>query len=98
MYRWVTYNDNVTLVNNYGRPLFVTSSGGERNPICPASNSHAMYALVDGVQVVSTMDANATAYKTGFISFIVPAGSTYQVVSRPNSCAYGQFRLSAVTL
>ncbi|MGE4350645.1 MAG: hypothetical protein AB7E52_00470 [Bdellovibrionales bacterium] len=94
VYNGVGYFNTVTLTNTYGRNLFVIASGGEQNSTC-GGNDYDLQAYVNGMWVGSITNNNTNWAKTGTLSFMVPPGASYTVVSHPWNCAYGHFALSA---
>lgn len=92
VYTGAGYDNTVTLTNTYGRNLFVIASGGVQ--VC-GGNDYDLQAFVNGAWVGSITNNNTAYAKTGAISFIVPPGASYTVISHPWNCAYGHFTLSA---
>ena len=96
VYTSQTYAGSASLVNTYGKNLFVAASGGYQNPYC-GNNNYDLNAYVDGVWIASSTNNNQSYAKSGFLSFIVPPGSSYTVTSAPYNCGIGLIVLSAAT-
>ena len=90
-------SDTGVLANTYGRALYVMVSGGVGN-LC-GNNSYHIKAVINGIAVANASNSNTSYYKEGFMSFLVPIGGTYRVISSPYSCpGRGYFSLSVMTI
>ncbi|ECL7345040.1 prepilin, shufflon protein A [Salmonella enterica subsp. enterica] len=59
-------------------------------------NTYSLYGTVNNLTVAKATDGNSEWDKTGFISFIVPAGNTYTITSNGMmnyGCGYGYFQV-----
>ena len=93
-YQYNGYNggQNTLLVNVWGGTS--TNSKGVQDGAC--SNTWALAAYVNGLTVANAVDNNVDWAKSGFISFPVPSGASYSVVSNPlpdQGCSPGVFSL-----
>lgn len=86
------------LTNNYGKALYLIAWGGHRNPYCPSANAHDLQGYLNGQQVAASYDAGNQSYHYSFISYFVPAGATFQVISQPWNCGAGLIYLTGQTL
>ncbi|EPY5856728.1 TPA: hypothetical protein ACV5JC_005476, partial [Escherichia coli] len=81
--------------NSGGSTLFIYASGGNGGSAGGAcANTSRLQGYVGGT-LISVNASNNPAYgKTAFISFAVPAGTSYQITSYPTentSCGAGVF-------
>ncbi|HGA9688939.1 TPA: Shufflon protein A, partial [Salmonella enterica subsp. enterica serovar Saintpaul] len=81
--------------NSGGSTLFIYASGGNGGSAGGAcANTSRLQGYVGGT-LISVNASNNPAYgKTAFISFAVPAGTSYQITSYPTentSCGVGVF-------
>ncbi|HFX2464490.1 TPA: hypothetical protein ACIA70_002897 [Salmonella enterica subsp. enterica serovar Java] len=102
-----SFESSYSAVNRSDKAIMVYASGGtsilnkkvEGSDNC--LNTWALDGRVNGSSVTSAQDANASWSKSGSISFLVPSGSTWAVISAPSpsyGCSPGRFRLSIFTL
>lgn len=92
-----------TAINTTGKPMTVYASGGvstvnrhvEDGDNC--RNTWALSGSVDGRVITAAGTANSSWSKSGTINFIVPAGSSFTVMSSPlpsYGCSPGSFSLA----
>lgn len=97
-----------TYVGNYMSSMSATTGAkaqiiqvqGGNAVVCAEDGTNRYYlaGYVNGAQVAVAVDNNPSWYKTGYISFGVPANSTYTIISSPYSCGPGVFTVFAFNL
>lgn len=81
-----------TRLNNSSMPIMVHARGGNCSASGNSSNPFHLVGSVSGSGVIVQSANNHVDYKKiGSISFMVPAGRSYTVESRPNCSWYGNF-------
>ncbi|EFS1349031.1 shufflon system plasmid conjugative transfer pilus tip adhesin PilV [Salmonella enterica] len=94
-------------VNRSDKAIMVYASGGTsvRNKKVKDGdncvNTWALEGQVNGSSIIHAQDANSEWNKSGSISFLVPSGSAWSVISNPlpsYGCSPGQFSISVFTL
>lgn len=62
------------------------------------TNRYALQAVVDGMTVAYAVDNNNEWAKVGYISFAVPANTSYVIYSNPYACPVGRYTVNAFLL
>lgn len=94
-----TYIGSVTL--NSGSKAQVVMARGGNAQSCGGSdgtNRYYLQAIIGGAEVAVTVDNNNEYYKTGTITFGVPANTNYTINSTPYACGLGTFQVYAFNL
>ncbi|CAM3011886.1 shufflon system plasmid conjugative transfer pilus tip adhesin PilV [Escherichia coli] len=84
--------------NNGRGTLFVYASGGNSAGGGDCANTSNLQGYVNGAFIGMNASNNPSYGKTAFISFAVPVGASYQIISRPTqnyACGNGVFSLYA---
>lgn len=84
--------------NNGRGTLFVYASGGNGAGGGDCANTSNLQGYVNGVFIGMNASNNPSYGKTAFISFAVPVGASYQIISRPTqnyACGNGVFSVYA---
>lgn len=80
--------------NNGSGTLFVYASGGNGAGGGDCANTSNIQGYVNGAFIGMNASNNPSYGKTAFISFAVPVGASYQIISRPTqnyACGNGVF-------
>ncbi|EOT7941737.1 prepilin, shufflon protein A [Escherichia coli] len=80
--------------NNGSGTLFVYASGGNGAGGGDCANTSNIQGYVNGSFIGMNASNNPSYGKTAFISFAVPVGASYQIISRPTqnyACGNGVF-------
>lgn len=80
--------------NNGSGTLFVYASGGNGAGGGDCANTSNLQGYVNGAFIGMNASNNPSYGKTAFISFAVPVGASYQIISRPTqnyACGNGVF-------
>ncbi|EBW6041272.1 Shufflon protein B, partial [Salmonella enterica subsp. enterica serovar Oranienburg] len=102
-----SFQYSYSAVNRSDKAIMVYASGGtsilnkkvKDGDNC--SNTWALAGQVNGSSVTEAGSANSNWSKSGSISFLVPSGSTWTVISDPlpsYGCSPGSFSVSVFTL
>ncbi|GCU47140.1 shufflon protein [Escherichia coli] len=84
--------------NNGRGTLFVYASGGNGASGGDCANTSNLQGYVNGAFIGMNASNNPSYGKTAFISFAVPVGASYQIISRPTqnyACGNGVFSVYA---
>ncbi|EOX1956613.1 hypothetical protein ACTROC_001011, partial [Shigella sonnei] len=84
--------------NNGRGTLFVYASGGNGAGGGDCANTSNLQGYVNGAFIGMNASNNPSYGKTAFISFAVPVGASYQIISRPTqnyACGNGVFSVYA---
>ncbi|EPT5253059.1 shufflon system plasmid conjugative transfer pilus tip adhesin PilV [Escherichia coli] len=84
--------------NNGRGTLFVYASGGNSAGGGDCANTSNLQGYVNGAFIGMNASNNPSYGKTAFISFAVPVGASYQIISRPTqnyACGNGVFSVYA---
>ncbi|MDZ4945157.1 shufflon system plasmid conjugative transfer pilus tip adhesin PilV [Escherichia coli] len=84
--------------NNGSGTLFVYASGGNGAGGGDCANTSNLQGYVNGAFIGMNASNNPSYGKTAFISFAVPVGASYQIISRPTqnyACGNGVFSVYA---
>ncbi|BEL92832.1 MULTISPECIES: shufflon system plasmid conjugative transfer pilus tip adhesin PilV [Serratia] len=101
-YQSLGYHEGIFSGSNQGAStLWIIASGGQspkRWDVEDGSciNTYALEATVNGMNVASSINNNVQWAKQTSITFAVPAGASYNVISNPlpaHSCGPGQFNV-----
>lgn len=81
------------------RPVLVQVTGGnDYNCGGDRSNRYNLYSNVNGSTVAAAVNNSDSFAKLGFISFGVPANTSYSISSYPYGCGAGRYTVSVFTL
>lgn len=93
-----SYSGSVTLSTG-NDPALIQIYGGQAPLSCANNGTISLAASIGGTTVATQIDNNNQWAKLGYISFGVPANTTYQVVSDPYGCGMvGQFSVYSFLL
>ncbi|HHV2695870.1 TPA: hypothetical protein ACUKWK_005468, partial [Escherichia coli] len=87
---WGTFNGR----NNGRGTLFVYASGGNNAGGGDCANTSNLQGYVNGAFIGMNASNNPAYGKSAFISFAVPVGASYKIISRPTqnyACGNGIF-------
>jgi prepilin-type N-terminal cleavage/methylation domain-containing protein len=90
-----TFTGSVSLGS--GSKAQIVMVRGGQNDTCGYDSFYLM-ATVSGMQVATSVNNNGEWYKTGTITFGVPANSSYNIYSNPYACSAGTFSVYAFNL
>lgn len=88
---------SVSRTNSSSKPVYVSAWGGNGSGGTCGNRYHLAASVLYGGKTISVAGSSNTydvGYKTDSIGFMVPANSSYQVVSNPYACGAGQIILS----
>ena len=85
-----SFLQNYGATNNSGKTMVVQVMGGQNLGCDNPGNMYSLAGVVNGVGLVAYAVNNNPGYaKVGYISFSVPAGASFTVVSNPYDCPQG---------